>query len=287
MKSLSKLRNEFLLNVGNDKCTILKKCRNCNELEKLVLDYSLDLKERINVNGIYYSIETFTSDEIQIQKDQNLIYCDKIDFLTAYFLHYIHENETLPFPPDIVFFTNCDFKTRLIREYLYDVESFDPLSLSRDIYQFYQKTKDYAFLHGEPGIEMLGRTKTGDFRIFVSSVSTFVLNDKKFIRKSVSKPKIDIQKLDETFKIQTNLFYDLLDSKWYEYLWILEYYIWMISIYFSGTTNKKWLKYFYSLFQEEELSLLKQELANLSDPTFEQIFNLVQQFQLLKQPKCE
>lgn len=280
--------DEDIYKISHQNCDV-GKCFNCSFFEELKFDHLFDDNQNFSDNGIYY----------KFKREKNIKYCSKKnnmilfnnDFmilLSSLYLHNIfEENEkevNVELRPEIVYFYQCNYNLNILCEVCDNLqENLNFRDITEDLFNMYVLTSPNKFLHGNPDISFLSFNSLRELRIIPSENSSFKYDDRFFMKNYSSKPEMTIFEDDDTFQVKNlDIDYSKYSSEYYNYLWVIEFYCWMVSLFkCEKTYSRTWLDFFRKLWQPQEYVCMINDLSSVKN-NFKEIFKFVCRWKLRK-----
>lgn len=292
MEDIRKIREEQYSNIIDVKntpkiCHSKTKCSECGIVQELKLEHLFD-DGRYSYRGVFYNLN-----EVNDIWDGNdhpttthyFVNNHLMKFISAYFL--LSQNAVLK--PDIIFYYQCGHIFRYITEETHQ-DMLNPKIVTLDLLDLYEQTAGCKYLHGRPMIDNIVFNTEGLPRIITNEHSVFMVNDRIFIKKyHALKTQLMIGNDDDDEHIfsiiKLPLNYTRYTDKYYEYLWIIEFYCYMISLYRCDRkqVSNSWLELFKNLWDSSEYISVMRDVEELpSDHSFEMIHKIVNKYKLRK-----
>lgn len=274
-------------NVSSKICHSKTKCKECEIIQELKLEHLFD-QGRYSHNGIFYMLNEehgIWEGHEHITDYHYYVNNHLMKFISAYFLLSCN----IAIKPDIVFYYQCGHMFRYITEETH-TEMLNPKIVTLDLLELYEKTSSFKYLHGRPCLSNLVFNTECQPRIITNEHSVFLVNGRVFIKKYHSiKTQLMIGNDDDDEHIfsviKLPLNYTRYTDKYYEYLWIIEFYCYMISLYRcpGKQTSNSWQEFFKNLWDPSEYISVMHDIEELNvEHSFEDIHKIASKYKLRK-----
>lgn len=292
MEDIKKIREVQYQNIieghiSSKICHSKTKCSECEIIQELKLEHLFD-DGRYSHKGVFYTLneerDIWEGNE-HITQHHHYVNNHLMKFISAYFLLSCDTQVK----PDIIFYYQCGHMFRFITEETH-VEVLNPKIVTLDLLELYENTSQYKYLHGRPCVSNLIFNTESQPRILTNEHSAFVIDNRLFIKKYHSiKTQLMIGNDDDDDHIfsiiKLPLNYARYTDKYYEYLWIIEFYCYMISLYRcpGKQASNSWQELFKNLWDTSEYISVMRDIEDLDvDHSFENIHKIVSKYKLRK-----